>query len=373
MARVFYLGAPWQVPQALRAGASEALAATGNNTGNLLIGAAIMKHLKVERLGHGLSVNRRAIREEFDYIIVGASNFLYRGFDFGEYADFLEDVQLPCYIIGLGAQAPGYEDRVEIPRGTLRLMSIISERSKWLGVRGYFTASTLIDAGIRNVKVIGCPSMYWNCKPDLAITRPVYSPKIRVSINGTIHALEHSLDPDAAANLEKRLARFAYQNNCPYILQTERPLMEIYQGSGELRASKGLIRSLQSRYGLENLSEEEFIRFVRRNMRVFFDTEQWIEEMKHYDLIIGTRFHGCLAGILAGKPAFIYVHDARTREMCELLNVPHSDVRSAGEIDPEEICSAMDIAALRTAYKYLFWHYVDFLDGNGIEHILPQD
>ena len=86
-------------------------------------------------------------------------------------ANFLQKNRLPCVIIGLGAQAPSYESKVEMPEGTKRLMKIIAGRSTTLGVRGYFTASVLEEMGITNIRVIGCPAMYWTCNPSMVVSR----------------------------------------------------------------------------------------------------------------------------------------------------------------------------------------------------------
>ena len=90
------------------------------------------------------------------------------------------------------------------------------------------------------------------------------------------------------------------------------------------------------------------------------------------DFVLGTRFHGCLIGLLAGVPSFVFVHDARTREMCELLRIPHLDVRHVGEINVRAIYDSLDLEALQSAYSRLYQNYVDFLDENGLDHCLNR-
>ena len=163
--RYFYIGPRYHVPANTADTISALLPGAGGNSGNLLIGNALHKQLGVETLSQPLrTFDKKKIEEDYDMIVIGASNFLFEGFDFGSHAKFLDEVQLPVTIIGLGAQAPSYDKKINIPEGTQRFVRIISERSATLGVRGHYTAQVLNDIGIKNVRAIGCPSMYWSCK-----------------------------------------------------------------------------------------------------------------------------------------------------------------------------------------------------------------
>ncbi|MBK8536751.1 MAG: polysaccharide pyruvyl transferase family protein, partial [Candidatus Competibacteraceae bacterium] len=98
--------------------------------------------------------------ERCDHVVIPAANFLWKNFDFGYMADFLEKTNLPIIIIGVGAQTNDRTMASPIHPNTLRLMRLISDRSASIGVRGYYTAEVLAANGIHNVRVIGCPSIY---------------------------------------------------------------------------------------------------------------------------------------------------------------------------------------------------------------------
>jgi len=370
--RVFYLGAPYRVDLPKDAPVDKLREATGGNTGNLLIGDAIRRHLKLGEMycGDLAGQDPRFIEDNFDCIVIGAANFLYERFDLGAYVSFLERVRLPAVIIGLGAQAPCYESRVNVPEATKRMMKIISERSTTLGVRGWFTASVLNDMGIQNIRVIGCPSIYWTCSPQIQILR---APECRaIAVNGSANQVgAHSADPLATMRVEASLAGLAYRNNYPYILQNEWQLIALATGS-KLELDLALVRSLMDQYGLSTIREAEFIRFVKECGRVFFSVDEWMDYIKMFDFVIGTRLHGCLIALLAGRPAYVFVRDTRTQEMCELLKIPHCDMRNVGSIDPECLYRAMDLNATTTAYASLYMNYVEFLEENGLKHSLPK-
>jgi len=370
-ARVFYTGARSHVPLPKEASVQDRLNATGNNTGNLLIGHAIKRQLGGTIYQVSMSAEAKYIEENFDYIVIGASNFLFERFDLSIYADFLEKVRLPCVIIGLGAQAPRYESKVKIPEGTIRMLKIISERSTTLGARGYFSASVLEQMGIKNIRVIGCPSMYWTCSPTMVLSKQTFEHCQRIAVNGNSNIIEHSSDIQAAQRVEGLLANLAFKNGYQYILQNEIAEMSIASGE-DSELTKSLILSLKMRHGLLDVSDEDFIRFVKTNMVAFFDVEEWMRYIEAFDFVIGTRFHGCLIAILNGIPSVVLVHDARTREMCELLNIPHADIRHIETIDLELLYESMDLDLLETTYTNLYQNYIDFLEENGIVHNLER-
>jgi len=369
--RVFYFGAPSHINLNRYVSTAELLKETGNNTGNLLIGHAIKRHLNASNISSDFSLGNKYIEENFDIIVIGASNFIFPSFNFGMWADFLEAVKLPCIIIGLGAQAPIYGTRVEIPKGTERFLRIISERSVSLGVRGYYTAATLIEMGIKNVRVIGCPSMYWSCKPTMNLRWSKGISNLSVAINGSGNVVQHSCDVIAAKRVEAMLARLSYKFDYPYILQNELALMEIASGE-QINTVAEPLTSLMERYGFSDISSDLFLKFVKKNMKTFFDVDEWIRKMGFFDFVLGSRFHGCLAALLAEVPCFMIVHDARTREMCELLKIPHTDVRKVDNIDINALYDSLDLISMQTAYRYLYQNYIQFLEENNVPHCLSH-
>jgi polysaccharide pyruvyl transferase len=371
MARVFYIGAPLFSPFPEDAAISDLLRATGSNTGNLLIGGAIKRHLKAQ-LSHGdLSKDWDEIKRNFDCVVIGASNFLGHGFDFDHYARFLETVDLPCVIIGLGAQAPRYGCRIDIPEGTQRMVRAISKRCASIGVRGYFTASILIEMGIKNVRVIGCPSMFWACRPTLSFTQPDAGNGLTIALNGSANVVIHSSDVASARKLEASLARLALEKGCRYILQNEREMMEIATGRGP-RYQEETIRVLMRQYGVPHMWPEVFVNAVKEHMTCYSRVETWYEAMKRFHFVIGSRFHGCLIALLAGIPARMFIHDARTREMSELMGLPSLDIADFKTLDVRELYDSFDPTPVQSAYRYLYQNYIDFLDENRVEHVLKN-
>jgi Polysaccharide pyruvyl transferase len=385
MARVLYLGPPASVRMPPDGSAADLMLAVGRNTGNLFIGDAIRRHLSVAsfqtaesllqqqgeprttpRLARLDKLDRAFIESSYDVIVIGAANFLFEQFDFSGWADFLESVRIRCVIIGLGAQAPDYGRPVTVPAGTMRMVKIIAERSRSLGVRGRFTAATLERLGIKNVRVIGCPSMYWTCQPTLSLKPSNVSQRLVVYTNGSASVAEHSFDPDAARRVEAMIARLSFDHGYAYVLQDEVDLMAVVRAGSNL--DPATVDHLKARYGLSAIGADVFLEFVRRRMKVFSETGDWLNAVRHADLVLGTRFHGCVVGLLAGVPCMLFVHDARTREMSELLQIPRLDVSSVREIDVGTLYDSLNLEPTQASYAGLYRNYVEFLDENDLEH-----
>ena len=92
----------------------------GGNTGNLLVGHAASRQLQYAALGAMHTHRPEQIREHFDRIVVVATNFLSPRVDLSRLAAIVERVDLPCLMVGLGAQAADYRRLApEIPAGTV--------------------------------------------------------------------------------------------------------------------------------------------------------------------------------------------------------------------------------------------------------------
>ncbi|MGH7971510.1 MAG: polysaccharide pyruvyl transferase family protein, partial [Limisphaerales bacterium] len=155
----------------------------------------------------------------------------------------------------------------------------------------------------------------------------------------------------------------------PYILQNAVDLAKL--AAGATAPDGELVQKLMDAFGLNELGPEGFLSFVRQHTRIYFKVAQWHKAMESFDFVVGSRFHGCLIAVLAGVPSFVFAHDARTREMCELLGLPHRQVKEAGALDLEELYAELDLGTLNRRYRQLYRNYIEFLEENRIEHSLP--
>ena len=74
----------------------------------------------------------------------------------------------------------------------------------------------------------------------------------------------------------------------------------------------------------------------------------WIEIIKPYNFIIGTRIHGAIMSLICEIPTLLLVIDSRTLELAEILNIPYLNI-----IDKEiNIHSKKDIIDIINNFKF---------------------
>jgi hypothetical protein len=369
--RVLFIGAPVEPVFARGLNYRQRFERTGENTGNLLIGGALRRHIAASSYEHGTHRDPRTVDEEFDLIAIPASNFIFEGFDFGWLADFLERTSIPCLMVGLGAQAPSAAGVVEIavPDGTQRFLKIVSERSRAIGVRGEFTADVLARIGIGNVVLTGCPSLYWTLKPRIEVQKAPFRDDFEVSVSCSRNVAQHSRAPEAAKRTAAQLLRTAMERGYELVLQDELPEIDLIHTTELDDLGREQVWSILARLNLDVL-EDDYFTFVKNHARLFFSVEEWSTHIRTKDFSIGMRFHGNVIALINGVPAVVVVHDARTAELCDLTGIPKVGLEPELLADLRGVYEAADYAAFEATYATLYEQYVTFLEDNGVPHNL---
>jgi hypothetical protein len=341
---------------------------TGRNTGNLLIGTALKRQIAWSSYTYGI-LDAARIDENFDLIAIPAANFLYAGFDFGWLADVLERTSLPCLIAGLGAQAPSVETRdVRIPDGTVRFVKIVSERTRYIGVRGEFTAEILARLGIHNVRLTGCPSLYWSLQRSIPIQDRTVGSNLRVAINGSRNVIRHAYSPDIARDFEGALLALAMTHGYDYVLQNEFPEIDVLHSDPGDLSHDAVLRHVANDLGVKEA--DAYPDYIRKSGRVFFSIEAWSTYIRTKDFVCGTRFHGNVIALINGVPSVIFAHDARTSEMCALMRIPCLPLDSLQLHQIDRLYADTDHSDFVGTYPRLYDDYARFFEDNGVPHNL---
>lgn len=370
MNRVLFVGAPVEAVTGTELDYQTKFDRTGKNTGNLLIGCSLRRQIAHTSYQFGTAQDMSTINERFDLIAIPAANFIFKGFDFGYLADFLEQTTLPVLIVGLGAQLPSTSSsEIDIPEGTKRFLKVVSERTKKIGVRGEFTADVLSRLGVTNVTVTGCPSLYWSLKPDTKINKKPYSPDLSISLNGSRNVTQHSFSAEHATKIESDLLKLMVTRGYDYVLQNEFPEMDILYANELNGDIMFQLRSIAEKFGL-GLEAQTFAAHIKKSCKVFFSVEGWADYIKTKDFSIGTRFHGNIIALQNGVPAVVIAHDSRTTEMCKLMKIPHHAVDNCDLSNLEKIYQEADFDTFTANYKQLYQNYFNFLNENTVAHNL---
>ncbi|HEY4261083.1 MAG TPA: polysaccharide pyruvyl transferase family protein, partial [Schlesneria sp.] len=346
---------------------------TGENTGNLLIGQSLFEELQFTEYGcYDTSLQPCDVNERYDVIVIAAANFIFRNFDLSALTNFIESTKLPCVIVGLGAQAPATRHKVtDIPEGSRRFLHVMSDRSNTIGVRGYFTAEVMNDFGIKNVRAVGCPSLYRSLTRDLKIVRPDLAKPLQVSLNGSRNVIDHAVSPEAARRVEAKILMLSIENGYDYVLQNEDPEMQVLWSTEWPTEFIPHIQSIVATLGLD-VSENTLINHIRSKNRLFFELDGWDKYISRFDYSLGTRFHGNLIALTNGVAATIFTHDSRTTELAELMSIPHVPVEDVTDLNVNELATAGDYDRFERKYQLLYDRFAEFLNENGLNHKLVE-
>lgn len=136
---------------------------------------------------------------DFDYCVLRGSNYINEGMDWENTRFLLERLHLPVYALGVGAQA-AFARKLHLSEDSVAIWKIISERCGSIGVRGSFTADTLDSLGIKNVDIIGCPSLFRSRDRDMSLRV-----KDLRDVGHIAFSLRREVDASYSGNLEAYL------------------------------------------------------------------------------------------------------------------------------------------------------------------------
>ena len=340
------------------------LSLAGWNTGNLLIGNGLRQVMLYDKWQWGRRHSADYIQKNFDRIVLPVANLLRENRDIEPWAGIVEQVSLPCLMVGLGAQAPvAGAIPSGIPESTIRIIQTISNRTCLIGVRGEYSADVVRKLGIDNVEVIGCPSFYTHLRSAFRIKKKEFKDVRKIVITGSTTAMAGSYDPDLAKEVERKQFQMADTRNLPYVLQSEKPEILFLEDPNAAR-KEGLKRSAK----VLGYHIDEYASVLRRVGRVFFDVGEWFEWISAQDLVFGTRLHGAVAALLQNVPAIVICLDTRTKELCELMRFPHASLLEAKEMTIEQIYERADFEQMNRRHESRIHRYVRFLEKNDVSH-----
>ena len=297
----------------------------GRNTGNLAFRHAVAQHIASPHVHVPWGADPGWVRTVCDLLVIPSANQANPGMDFGPRADFLEAVDLPCLALGLGAQAPHLGAEVTFPRGTLRYLRALSQRSRQIGIRGEYTAEVLAKIGVNNTVVIGCPSHFINPLPTLGA---VIERKLRHGALQHVAVTAGDLAP-AHRKLERKLFNWVLRLGGAYICQSHVGLVALARNRlDEITiAEVDQIRRYLQRRSARFRPRVKFLAAARQRFRVFFDAGAWLEFLTRFDLVIGSRIHGNLLAVQAGTPGICIHHDSRMLELCRTTGMPNVSLK----------------------------------------------
>lgn len=333
----------------------------GQNIGNTYISYGLLKTL----FGHPVKVahitNMWAqdlsdsladeINEKYSHFVYILQDFIresFIGLPNERLTHFLEKIKIPVVPMSLCANSfNGFDPTLasRLSPGQKRFLALLSEKSKLIGVRGYYSADILNQLGIKNVKVVGCPSYFENGPIRVVTKKPYDADKVITTATFFNRGLPHT----------------------SHILQDELYFINLLFLGGKALPSDTNITARPFNLDEITTSLQLLAKALTGRLEFFSDLNQWSEFFRNNNhcLTIGTRLHSGMFSINNGVPAIVTNPDARARETCEYLKIPY-DPSIGSSSDVEKIYENLNLDEMNNAYPTLYKEFLSYLEAHGL-------
>ncbi len=304
---------------------------------------------------------------EFDYCFLRGSNYLHAEMQWECAEEVLSKLKIPVIPFGIGAQAP--EDAPpRLSEQTMRVMRRMGDSCARVGVRGTFSAEVLNGIGVKNIEIVGCPTLFRARDSNLAI-----------AVRSDAEAVGFGLRREADAHYVSDLARYhGLQRRIIEDLDKRYSLTVLAQG--EMEEKQIFYRSAEHLpAAVHNLvatgwfqSERDPLYALYRNQLFFSEHVSDYEAlMQRFDLVVTFRLHAALLALANGTPAIFCTYDSRSRELAETFAIPGFDMRERRAFVLEDYHTQQAFDRFNAAYRRGYDVMRGFLDANGMAHRLP--
>ena len=311
----------------------------GLNSGNQVFRAALLRNLSLEKMSYEeyclmskTFMGKPIVITDLIWINEN-SNFDYL---YDRIQKFREIVFVP---ISVGLQAKSFHSNFKLNKSVKNVLSAIQERAV-IGVRGEYTSEVLNKNGIRNIEIIGCPSLYYNGDMEFKINRTTDS-ICKVCVNFRTFYGQLSKE-------EKHFLTYCANRRYDFIEQTKYEFVP------------------------ENAADINYYNYVSKwinsKKKIFFDVDEWKKFLMNFQFSMGFRFHGNVVALWNKIPSLFFVIDSRTEELVRYFNLPFIRLQNFDENMPIEYYYELaDYEEFNKNYRKKYLKYQEFLRKNNIQ------
>lgn len=342
-----------------------------HNIGDAFVFDSSLKLLDFEKLGMCdiRNVDQKNIdryNAEFDYVFLRGSNWIHGGMDWENASQILPKLKIPIIAFGVGAQAPA-TGKIALSESSQYIWKLISERSTSLGVRGTYTAQVLWDIGVRNTRIVGCPTAFRNNDPDLRIDLPPLE-SVR-DVGFTVRREVSSLySPDIAKYLSRHrdaIKQMAKRFDIRLMMQGEVEEKRLIWGNKEQRNATWAWFKTHEMLG-KHYMDGEMERLYRTKLFYSDLVADYEALVRQKDLVLGYRLHGNLMALSNAVPSVYFTYDSRTEEFADTFAIPSYNVYADKPFVLEEFWDQSLFERFNRSFHMRYREMRQFLDENGI-------
>ena len=329
----------------------------GGNTGNMVFANALIHQLDVvKRDFHHIT----KFKDEKNDVacVIPSANFIIRGGPGLERVcyDFVKQSNFSTTLAGLGAQSDPRCNTpkklvAEISPEKIKFFKAAAEQTVSLGIRGAFTAECLELMGIKNYRIIGCPSFYQHLDGVFPKLKTPTAEKTTMTVTST-------------NKYETMLVEFGRKNNSDWVIQMPTELPYIETGEREYTP-------FQKGHHFPGLVfDESLFEYMRNHRKMIFNINEWNDYLTNggFTFAFGSRFHGNMNAFNHGIPTLWITHDSRTTELTETLHLPHITYQQFESVKSmEQLIEYCNYEDTEKHYPILLENYKQFLRENGLK------
>ena len=341
------------------------------NIGDMVVYDSTLKMLNI-RAVEGMEVDNPQASDierykSYDYIILRASNFVHNEMDWQGALNLLEKVQLPIYALGVGGQSAG-SGKYLLTGNNLKFWKTVSDRSKVVGVRGTFTANILYDNGIKNVEIVGCPSILRSRNRDLSIVKPDVVKSVAFSIRREVNS-SYSENPRKYLEIQRQFLLAVHSKFKTTVTIHGEAEEKAFYYRNHLLMDKA--REVFLKEGWWTAETEKSMEDIYREKLFFFlKVEDYDDFIKSQDFALGYRVHGILPALANGIPGVIVKYDSRSSELADTHAIPSIVLDKTDDIDVDRLLSEVSFDEFNSIYALRYDKMKFVLEQNGIPHTL---
>ncbi len=306
----------------------------------------------------------------YDYVFLRGSNYIHRGMEWENAVAVLEKLKIPVLAFGIGAQA-SCQGELTLSAETTRVLRLIADSTASVGVRGAYTAEVLWNLGIKNARVVGCPTAFRRNDPALRIDLPPLE-----SVRCVGFTVRREVSSDYARSIERYLTvhrdsikAMAARFDVELMAQGEVEEKKLVLGDARQRAEA--LATLRSNDWVAQWFLDEAILDLYTSRMFYSDVvADYDARLAQKDLVLGYRLHGNLMALANAVPAIYFTYDTRTAEFAETFAIPSYDVFSGKPFDLEALWRQSLFDAFNAAYRLRYDAMRDFLDENAVAHTM---
>ncbi|SFA76519.1 Polysaccharide pyruvyl transferase [Acetitomaculum ruminis DSM 5522] len=315
-----------------------AFESVGLNTGNLVFRDSLIKNLDLLNISYEAY---EQIAKDIKNVPIVVTDLIWinenSNFDY-LYERVKKNKNTAFVPMSVGLQAKDYEVDFKLNESTKNVLSAMQERAI-IGVRGEYTATILEKNGIKNIDIIGCPSLYYENDSNLFIKK---SDEEITKVCANFRTFYGLLNKN-----EKHFLTYCANKDYDFVEQTSHEFVK------------------------ENAADDNYYNYVskwlNRKKKVFFDTNEWKDYMKGFQFSMGPRFHGNVMALWNRIPALFMSIDSRTEELVRYFELPYIKMSEFDENQPIEYYYELaDYTEFNSNFKLKYLKYMQFLRKNNI-------